>query len=291
MKVLKACGLYLVIVTLIVLTLQANAQTSNTLPQVSYLLPGKDLMAMSEKILYKETPQEDIYLYLLRPVKKSREGLPAIIYFTGGGWVEGSVEGQISNAAWFRDQGIIGIEADYRVKSRHGTSPIECIQDAKSAVRYVREHAEKLGIDPNKIIVAGGSAGGHIAVCTTIDGGDAPNENLSISSKPNGLVLHNPVLGKGFGEEFFNFHPEFSPLLQVKKGWPPTILSCGTQDSITPYHYAAEFCKLMKAKGNSCELITIKDAGHSCDWPATNSSFLPTIQRMKAFLQEHKLVR
>jgi predicted enzyme related to lactoylglutathione lyase len=216
--------------------------------------------------------------------------LPAIVYFTGGGWVNGNVYGQIPNPAWFRDHGIIGIEADYRVKSRHGTTPIECIQDAKSAIRYVREHAKELGINPDKIIAAGGSAGGHLAACTFLDGGDSPGENLEISSKPNALVLHNPVLGEGFGKEFFDVHPEFSPILHIKKGWPPTILSNGTKDRTTPFYVAEKFTRQMKEAGNVCELIPVKDADHSCDWPVSNPNFLPTLQRMTDFLKEQKML-
>jgi acetyl esterase len=221
---------------------------------------------------------------------RTKKNLPAIVYFTGGGWVNGEVEAQIANAAWFRDHGIIGITADYRVKSRHGTSPMECIQDAKSAIRFVRAHAQDLGIDPGKIIAAGGSAGGHIAACTVIDGGDAPDEDLKISSKPDGLVLHNPVLGEGFGKDFFDAHPEFSPILQVKKGWPPTILSNGTMDGTTPFEAAEKFTRLMKQAGNVCELIAVKDADHSCDWPVSNPNFLPTLKRMTDFLKEQKLM-
>lgn len=265
-------------------------QTPAVLPLVSYTLPGTQLMALAEKILYKKTLQEDMYLYLLRPAGKHKKPLPAIIYFTGGGWVSGSVDSQIPNAAWFRDQGIIGIGADYRVKSRHGTTPVECIRDAKSAVRYVRAHAKELGVNPQKIIVAGGSAGGHIAACTAIDGGDEPGEDLSVSSKANALVLHNPVLGEGFGENFFMEHPEFSPILQVKKGWPPTILSCGTKDKTTPFIFAEKFTNLMKAAGNTCELIPVKDADHSCDWPVSNPNFLPTLTRMTEFLKEQHFI-
>jgi acetyl esterase/lipase len=264
---------------------QLNGQTSD-----SYKLPGETLKAQAEKILYKKTPQEDMYLYLLRPVNKNKNLLPAIVYFTGGGWVEGNVEGQIPNPAWFRDQGIIGICADYRVKSRHGTSPLECIEDAKSAIRYVREHAKELGINPNKIIAAGGSAGGHIAACTFLNGGDASSENLKISSKPNALVLHNPVLGEGFGEGFFSSHPEFSPVLNVKKGWPPTVFSNGTKDNTTSYASAVKFEKLMKDSGNSCMLITVENAGHSCDWPVSNPNFLPTMQQMWDFLTDQKII-
>ncbi len=262
-----------------------NAQNSET-----YKLPGETLKAQAEKILYKKTPQEDMYLYLLRPVNKTTKNLPAIVYFTGGGWIEGNVEGQIPNPAWFRDQGIIGICADYRVKKRHGTSPLECIEDAKSAIRYVREHAKELGVDPNKIIAAGGSAGGHIAACTFLDGGEAATENKKISSKPNALVLHNPVLGEGFGNDFFSVHPEFSPILHVKKGWPPTVFSNGTKDNTTPYASAVKFQKLMKDAGNSCMLITVEDAGHSCDWPVSNPNFLPTMNQMWNFLIKQKIV-
>ncbi len=270
---------------------QKDSVTSLENVAESYKLSGKNLAALAEKVLYKKTPQEDLYLYLLRPVTKSKKALPAIVYFTGGGWVNGDVYGQIPNPAWFRDHGIIGIEADYRVKSRHGTSPVECVQDAKSAIRFVRAHAKELGIDPNHIIAAGGSAGGHIAACTAIPGGDTPNENLSVSSIPNALVLHNPVLGEGFGKDFFAFHPEFSPILHVKKGWPPTIISNGTKDKTTPFEYAEKFTRLMKEAGNVCELIPVKDADHSCDWPVSNPNFLPTLQRMTDFLKEQKLMK
>ena len=267
-----------------------NQPQPTKIPKVSYTLPGKELMSLSEKILYKKTPQEDMYLYLLRPEGKTKKAFPAIIYFTGGGWVNGSVDSQIANAAWFRDHGIIGITADYRVKSRHGTTPLECIRDAKSAVRYVRAHAKELGIDPNKIIVAGGSAGGHIAACTSISAGDEPAEDLTISSKGNALVLHNPVLGEGFGDEFFKVHPAFSPILHIAKGWPPTIISCGTADKTTPYAVAQKFVRLMMEAGNTCELIPVKDADHSCDWPVSNPNFLPTLQRMTYFLVEQNFI-
>ncbi len=270
---------------------KSDSATSLSQVKESYKLSVHHLAALAEKVLYKKTPQEDLYLYILRPQGKSGKALPAIVYFTGGGWVAGDVYGQIPNPAWFRDHGIIGIEADYRVKSRHGTTPIECIQDAKSAIRYVRQHSKELGIDPNKIIAAGGSAGGHLAATTFLDGGDIPGENLKISSKPNAIVMHNPVLGEGFGKEFFDAHPEFSPILHVEKGWPPTILSNGTKDKTTPFEYAEKFTRLMKAAGNTCELIPIKDADHSCDWPVSNPNFLPTIQRMTDFLKEQEFIK
>lgn len=247
-------------------------------------------MASSEKILYKTTPQRKLYFYILRPEAKRKKASSAIIYFSGGGWIQQSVAAQIPTAAWFRDQGIIAICAEYRVKNADGTTPLECIKDAKSAVRYVRANAKRLGVDASKIIVAGGSAGAHIALCTQMDDGDEAGEDRSISSKPNALVLHNPVLGEGYGKDFFTLHPEFSPLLQAKNTWPPMVLSCGTADKTTPYIYAQQFERLMISVGNTCKLITVKDADHGCDWPVSNPNFLPVITEMTKFLKKEKFL-
>ena len=78
---------------------QGDSVTSLNRVRESYKLSGKNLTALAKKILYKKTPQEDMYLYLLRPAGKTKKALPAIVYFTGGDWVNGNVEGQIANAA------------------------------------------------------------------------------------------------------------------------------------------------------------------------------------------------
>ncbi len=256
----------------------------------SYRLPGAMLAGKSEKICYKQTPQGNLYLFLLRPPAVHDEPLPAIIYFHGGAWKGGDVAGQIQNAAWFRDHGMIGIAASYRLESKHGTSPLECIADAKSAMRYLRSHAAELGIDPDRIVAAGGSAGGHMAVCTLLPGGDSPGDDLTVSARPDALVLHNPVLGEGFGAEFFKDHPQFSPILNVKQGWPPAVLSNGTEDNAALFSTAEKFTRLMNSLGNACELIPIEGAGHSCDWPVSNPHFRPTLQRMTDFLREQGMM-
>jgi len=256
----------------------------------SHLKPDAELIAQSEQFVYKVTPQAELRLYLLRPCVAAASPLPAIVYFSGGGWVNGTPDGMIANAAWFRDQGLIGIAADYRVKNRHGTTPLECVKDGKSAIRYVRAHASELGIEAERIIAAGGSAGAHVAAATFLEGNDESGEDTGVCTKPNALVLHNPVVGLGFCPEFFSEHPDCSPIAGLCAGWPPTILSCGTADQVTPYVYALEFCEKMKAAGNVCELITIPDADHGCDWPVANVNFQPTMTRMAEFLRSNNII-
>ena len=90
---------------------------------------------------------------------------------------------------------MVAIVADYRVSGRHRTSAFEAMADAKSALRWVRAHSAELGIESNRIVAAGGSAGGHIALSAAVfDAYDEPDEDKTISSKPNALVLFNPAV-------------------------------------------------------------------------------------------------
>ena len=134
---------------------------------------------------------------------------------------------------------MVAICAEYRVSSRHKTSPRECVQDGKSAMRWVRSHSSELGIDPHRIAAGGGSAGGHVAAATaTVKGFDEPGEDITVSARPDALVLFNPVYDngpKGYGHDRVkDYWKEFSPLHNLDKTTPPTIVFLGTEDKLVP---------------------------------------------------------
>ncbi len=157
---------------------------------------------------------------------------------------------------------------DYRVKSRNKTTPFECVKDGKSAIRWVREHAAEFGVDSNRIVASGGSAGGHVAACTgVIEGVEEAGESASISSVPNAMILFNPVLdttSKGYGAK--NFKPEqqtdISPCHHVRKGIVPTIIFHGTADKTVPFENAERFTRLMQEAGNQCVLVPFEGKDH-----------------------------
>src|SRR5205823_3485066 len=122
------------------------------------------------------------------PDWKKEDKRPVIVFFFGGGWTQGKVEQFEPQAAYLAGRGLVAARADYRVNSRHGVTPDACVEDAKSAVRWLRLNAAMLGIDPERVVAAGGSAGGHIAACTTCPGLDAEDEDAKVSSRPNALV-------------------------------------------------------------------------------------------------------
>lgn len=180
---------------------------------------------------------------------------PAIVFFFGGGWRTGTPRQFYQQAREFSKHGMVAISAQYRVKNTHGTTPVECVKDGKSAIRWVREHADELGIDPNRIVSAGGSAGGHIAACTgVIEGQEEENENTDVSSLPNAMVLYNPVVA-------FRM-TAISPSDHVRGGLPPTLIFHGTADSKVPFESVERFTKLMKDAGNTCVLVPFDGKDH-----------------------------
>lgn len=219
-----------------------------------------------KKILYKEVNGDSLYLHVFQP-KLSKKPTAAIVFFFGGGWAGGTPKQFYQQSEYFSSRGILAISAEYRVKNVHGTSPFKSVEDAKSVVRWIREHAKELNIDPNKIIASGGSAGGHVAICTAIiEGLENSTENLEISSIPNAVVAYNPVLDtteKGYGsKKVVGRETEMSPCHQVKKEMPPMLIFHGDKDKTVPYENAERFTSLMKKAGNDCELVTINGVGH-----------------------------
>jgi acetyl esterase/lipase len=190
------------------------------------------------------------------------------VFFFGGGWENGTIKQFEPQADHLARRGMVAARADYRVKSRQGVTPDKCVEDAKSAVRWLRANAAKLGIDPDRIVAAGGSAGGHIAACTALtEGLEAEGEDRSVSSKPNALVLFNPVLrfdgNPGLMERIGKDEAlgrKLSPTLHVTKTTPPTLIMFGTADWLKPQ--GDEFVRRAKEVGFRAELFTAEDQPH-----------------------------
>ncbi len=223
----------------------------------------------SRSVTYKSIDGVDLKLDIFEPKDlKLTDRRPAIVFFFGGGWSGGDTKQFYQHAKAMNDQGMLAISADYRVKSRHKTTPFECVKDGKSAIRWVREHAAELGVDPNRIVASGGSAGGHVAACTAlIEGVEEVGEKTSVSSIPNAMILFNPVLDttdKGYGAK--NFKPdqqtEVSPCHHVRNGIVPTIVFHGTADKTVPFENAERFAGLMKEAGNECVLVPFEGKDH-----------------------------
>ncbi len=250
-------------------------------------------------------------IYIFEPAgHKPSDRTPAIIFFFGGGWTSGSPVQFQAHCQYLASRGMVAMAADYRVASRHRVTAKDCVADAKSAVRWVRANAQRLGIDPNRIAAGGGSAGGHLAACTgTIAEFDEPGEDRTVSSVPNALVLFNPAVvlategitltGKEAKladsdrvtrlAERMGVEPiKLSPYHHVKPGVPPTIIFHGTADPTVPFQTVELFTQAMTKVGNVCRLVPAEGRTHGFFnyGRNNNADYRTTVRTMDEFLAQ-----
>lgn len=250
----------------------------------------------------------ELKLYVFDPPNlNAGDRRPAIVFFFGGGWTNGNPKQFLHHCKYLASRGMVAMTADYRVSSRQGTLAKECVADGKSAVRWIRQHAERLGVDPGRVVAAGGSAGGHVAACTgVIEGFDEPNENLALSSRPNAMALFNPAVVLAPVDDRPPLDPEklaglparmgtkpveLSPAHHVQGAVPPTIIFHGKADSTVPYWTVEVFAERInaanpKGSGNRCELVGYPDQGHGFfnHGRGDNANFESTLEHLDEFL-------
>ncbi len=245
----------------------------------------------SKAFIYKKTPQIDLKLLVdYPPGWKASDKRPAIVFFFGGGWTHGSPGQFKMQAAYMANRGLVAVRADYRIGDRDKTTPLECIEDARSAVRWLRQHAAEQGIDPDRIIAAGESAGGHLAACTAfLPGPDSASDDLSVSCKPCALVLFDPpvdfsgipivatnaediAMGRKMGlftvpgtaaqtnAELTAMAMKMSPAAFLTASAPPAILFFGTADR--SLEQGRRFTEKSRKLGNRVEFYTALGVKH-----------------------------
>lgn len=214
------------------------------------------------KEVYKTYNDIKLHLYIFKPENREPNNmLSVIVFFHGGGQDPSQFFPQCE---YFSERGMMAISAEYRQWVK---PPVESVIDGKSAIIWIRNHALKLGIDTKRIAAAGASAGGFVALCTTlINGYESDTTDSSINSKPTALVLFNPVVDTVSNPKityFFKKNPkDLSPMHHIKKGLPPMIIFHGTRDKIIPIKEIENFTIKVKKLGNVCELVSFERKGH-----------------------------
>ena len=241
-----------------------------------------------EKILYKSTNEGELNLFVYKPSEFDlKKKYSCIVFFHGGGWNSGTPEQFQRQSRYFASRGMVAVSVEYRIRNEHGTSPIQAMEDAKSALRFIRSNAKLFSINPNRIATAGGSAGGHLAaVAGNIDLFDNSDEDLTISSKPNLLILYNPVIDFGTRKWLWINNPsDASPIHNISKGSPPTIILTGTNDKIVPVESIMNYKKIMESVGSRCDVILYEGAEHA--FFNRGDDFIDTVFQTDIFLKSN----
>ncbi len=218
--------------------------------------------------VYKKTAEYELKIHIYEPAgHKAGDKRACAFALHGGGWTGGEPWIFDTFAEHFARMGMVGISGQYRLIGKEpNVTPFECVKDGRSLVRYLKANAVRLGIDPEKIVAGGGSAGAHVAAGTALfEGVDESTDDLSISAMPAAMLLYYPVIdtsadggygNKKCGEEW----EKISPAHNVMPGGVPTFLAATKTDPTTPYKGVERYEKAMAEAGNVYESV-IKETG------------------------------
>ena len=209
----------------------------------------------------------------------------AVIFMVSGGWVSNYNPPQ-QTATRFKDLLDKGFTL---ITVRHGSSPKylipEIVSDVRRAVRFIRHNAKQWGVDPNRLGVFGGSAGGHLALVlgTASDNGDpnAKEDFMKESDRVASVVAYfppvdlrplarglNPQRTGGTLDRFpaLNFEkekaPDYSPIVHVSPDDPPTLLIHGDKDNLVPVNNSKVIHEAFQKNNVKTQLIIIEGAEH-----------------------------
>lgn len=269
-----------VLVTLSCLALSVSAQTARE------PLPG------TTAYFYRTVNDLSLDLQVVEPGPEFARPRPAIVFFFGGGWTNGSQKQFLPFAQQLAELGLVGILVDYRVASRNKTTPFDAVDDAHAAMRWVKRNALKLGIDPGRVVAAGGSAGGHLALCTTLI---APREPDVVSADASLIIGYNPVADtreERWRERFGPDASKIAPAAFVRPGLPDTLIFHGEADSTVPIRQVRDFCEAMTKAGNRCTVRGYDEATHGFFNAGRNDNrWYPQVMiETVAFLRQHGYV-
>jgi acetyl esterase/lipase len=220
--------------------------------------------------VYKRVGDRALKLFVVSPPDaQPADRRPALVLFHGGGWTGGAPTQFNTQAAYLASRGLVCVQVEYRLLDKADKAPpVSCVQDAKSAMRWVRAHAADFGIDPARIGAGGGSAGGHLAAFVgLVEGHDDPADDLTISPRAAALVLFNPVFDNGpiggwgqarVGERV----KEFSPAHNITADDPPAVVFLGRNDKLIPVATVERFAAAMKSAGVRCATFYYDEQPH-----------------------------
>lgn len=229
---------------------------------------AQELTGFREEVYSKGDPVLKMRIY--EPEEgESGAGRPAIVFFFGGGWRKGDPKQFHPHCEVLKEHGFVAMAAEYRIQSKHDSTPLDSFEDAKSAVRWVRTNAERLGIHPERIAAGGGSAGGHLAAATAVCESKQATE---VRDTPDAVVAFNPALNLLFdrvrerwGEDVYATLEPISPFQNLKgKDHPPMIIFHGVADSTVPFETAADYVAKAEELGVSPvpELVGYEGRNH-----------------------------
>jgi acetyl esterase/lipase len=257
----------LVFALVLLITVLPSDQNFRTISDIRYCTGGGQPLLM------------DVFI----PDHRLHTRTPAVLWLHGGGWERGDKNGS-SGAELLVAQGFVTASIFYRLS---GDWPFPAdIEDCKCAIRYLRANADKYGIDPSRIGIAGASAGGHLAMLLAVadekaglEGtGGWPNVSSRVQAVSSWYGPTDFIVGamefehhtgraviklfRGTLEEKPEAYRRASPITYVNSSSPPLLLVQGDKDDLVPFDQALRMKQRYESVGATIEFIPLHNAGH-----------------------------
>jgi len=253
----------------------------------------KEILKSASSYVYASRDGIDLLAHVFFPEGLATEGRPALAFFHGGFWDASMATQFVPHCHHFASRGAVSIAFEYRISSKHRTGPLEAIEDSRSALLWLHENADVLGIDSAKIVVAGAAGGAFLALLLAMQKEKVFNPPV----RPKALILFSTLLNTTPKGQLADRFPDsktaksLSPTNLVRRKLPPMLLLHGKSDRVTPFEEALTFCRRMKWRGNACKLIDFTGAEHSFfNFNVSHANFEMTIGAADAFLVEQGII-
>ena len=250
----------------------------------------RELLKDAQSYVYQSEDGFELVAHCFFPDNHQPEELkPAIVFFHGGLWDVSMATQFAPHCLHFASRGMVAVAVEYRVSSKHNSTPEDAIEDAQMAMLWLKHNHATLGIDPNRIVAAGAASGAHMALSLAM----LPEviEIDSYSPRPLGVIALSSIVDttkKGMEHERFQDPKaanKLSPSKQIRKGLCPMLIVHGKSDTIAPFEPVAKFAKGLKRKKNKCEFIDFEAVNHSFfNFNVSAKHFEITLNSMDAFL-------
>lgn len=251
----------------------------------------REILKDAATYVYAQRPEGDVLAHLFFPFENGAAPRPVVLFFHGGFWDTPTPTQFVPHCLHFTARGAIAVAAETRSGARHGTGPLEAIEDARELIRWIRGNADTFNLDPEKITVSGAGGGAFLALLAAMPKAkDLPPEN-GIGCAPQALVLFSALVNtttKGAAADRFpdsKSAKRLSPSSLVRRKLPPMLFFHGKADRITPFEEVEKFRRRLRWRGNACELVDFVKADHSFfNFNVSHKNFELTIAAMDHFL-------
>jgi acetyl esterase/lipase len=251
---------------------------------------------MEANIRYDKYPET--VLDILQPKAPALGNRPGVIVIHGGGWIEGDKESTLDRYCRpFIRQGFVVANVEYRL-AKAAPAPA-AVSDVLQAALWFHDHAAQYKVDANRILVAGSSAGGHLALIvgmTPASAGLGPSVKIAAVIDFFGIAdVADQLAGPNARNYAAQWIPEqsnrmelarrMSPATYVRKGLPPILALHGDADPLVPYEQSVSLTKAIRSAGGDAELITVSGGKHGFT-PQEMDELWPEIFK---WLKKHKV--